>query len=189
LWPFQREFDSLRSPHFVRLAAGIGQISSGVLWSADCRKLFLGGRLVESRQSLKLASSVRFTPSQPLPGRSVGRTPLSESGCRWFESIPGSHFLRAHRPKERIERYERSDWGSTPHAPANRPFVQWTGYSPPKAETGVQVSEGRPQFLRGGGRAGKGATGAKLIRMSMRFLIARQRVRFPPRLPDFCEVA
>ena len=36
-----------------------------------------------------------------------------------------------------------------------------------------------------GSNPGRGATGAKLIRMSRRLLIVRQRVRFPPRLPSF----
>jgi hypothetical protein len=40
--------------------------------------MLLGGRLVASRQSLKLTSGVRFAPSQPQPGRSAaGRCSLT----------------------------------------------------------------------------------------------------------------
>lgn len=142
-----------------------------------------------SRQSLKLASSVRFTPSQPLPGRSAaGRCSLtadvdgSSPRLRAFPHPGSLFFLRAHRPKERTERYERSDWGSTPHAPAIGPSSNWKRRSPPKREIWGSSPLGSAKFNLAvvarffwGGRQ----------EMSMRFLIARLRVRFPPRLPDF----
>lgn len=89
--------------------------------------MLLGGRLVASRQSLKLTSGVRFAPSQPQPGRSAARTLLSDSRCRWFESIPGCHFenaLSGYRSRDRIERYERSDCRSSRHTRTNPAFVQ-----------------------------------------------------------------
>src|ERR1039458_742629 len=88
-----REFDSLRSTQERsagsnrRSAICVGASLVGLCWRrseayAECRKpiaeSLVGGRLVESRQSLKLTSGVRFAPSQPQPGRSAaGRCSLT----------------------------------------------------------------------------------------------------------------
>ena len=87
----------------------------------------LGGRLVESRQSLKLTSGVRFAPSQPQPGRSV------EGRCSLTADVDGSspspaaifeNALSGYRSKDRIGRYERSDCRSSRHTRTNPAFVQ-----------------------------------------------------------------
>lgn len=84
----------------------------------------LGGRLVGSRQSLKLTSGVRFVPSQPQPGRSAaGRCSLtadvdgsSPSPAAMFRGVSSGY-----RSRDRIERYERSDCRSSRHTRAIRP--------------------------------------------------------------------
>ena len=105
-----------------------------------------GVRLVESRQSLKLASGVRFAHPLPLAAGAMGSASDSDSGGSRFEAWAASQIFRGYRSMDRIERYERSDWGSTPHTrtkvsgrSSNR-----TGRSAPNAEIGVGIPTGRP---------------------------------------------
>jgi hypothetical protein len=124
--------------------------------------MLLGGRLVESRQSLKLTSGVRFAPSQPQPGRGVpsgpGRTLLSDSRCRWFESIPGCHFSQcfkrvSFKGQDRTLRTFRLPFKSAyPYQSGLRPIGR--GRSAPNAEIPVRIRRAGP-VLRGGGRAAK----------------------------------
>ena len=89
-----------------------------------------GVRLVESRQPLKLASGVRFAHPLPLAAGAIGGAPRSERGGSRFEAWAANQFFRGYRSKDRTERYERSDWGSTPHTrtkfAAGRPIAQDT---------------------------------------------------------------
>jgi hypothetical protein len=84
-----------------------------------------GVRLVESRQSLKLASGVRFAHPYHWPlAQMAARRALNAE-------VPGSRpgrparVSRGHRPKDRTVRYERTNRGSTPRARTKfRPVVQ-----------------------------------------------------------------
>jgi hypothetical protein len=85
---------------------------------------------VESRQSLKLASGVRFAHPLPLAAGAIGGALRSERGGSRFEAWAASQIFRGYRSKDRTERYERSDWGSTPHTrtklATGRPIAQDT---------------------------------------------------------------
>jgi hypothetical protein len=85
----------------------------------------MGVRLVASRQSLKLASGVRFAHPQPiLAGSLSGMTGGSDPpGGRSIRS-PATKFYAGVVQLERTERYERSDWGSNPHAVPFRSVAQ-----------------------------------------------------------------
>ena len=87
-----------------------------------------GVKLVESRESLKLASGVRFAHPLPLAAGAIGSAPRSERGGSRFEAWAASQISCGYRSKDRTERYERSDWGSTPHTrtkfSAGRPIAQ-----------------------------------------------------------------
>ena len=103
---------------------------------------------MESRQSLKLASGVRFAHPLPLAAGAIGSASDSDSEGSRFEAWAASQISCGYRSKDRTERYERSDWGSTPHTrikvsgrPSNR-----TGRSAPNAEIGVGIPTGRPVF-------------------------------------------
>ena len=160
-----------------------------------------GGPVSGKRQSLKLASGVRFAHSLPLAAGAIGGAPRSERGGSRFEAWAASQFIRGYRSKDRTERYERSDWGSTPHTrtrfcgrSSNR-----TGRSAPNAEIGVGIPTGRPVF-RGGGRAARRlivdqdqmgstpihrATGVSSNRPGSLSFKQRMRDRDPPPLPSF----
>jgi hypothetical protein len=110
---------------------------------------------VESRQSLKLTSGVRFAPSQPQPGRGVpsgpGRTLLSDSRCRWFESIPGCHFSQcfkrvSFKGQDRTLRTFRLPFKSAyPYQSGLRPIGR--GRSAPNAEIPVRIRGAGPSFV------------------------------------------
>jgi hypothetical protein len=106
---------------------------------------------VASRQSLKLASSVRFTPSQPLPGRSAaGRCSLtadvdgSSPRLRAFPH-PGSHFFAgaSFKGKDTGLRTRKLQFDSVcAYQSAIRPMR--TGRGSPKAGIPVRIRSGRP---------------------------------------------
>ena len=83
---------------------------------------------MESRQSLKLASGVRFAHPLPLAAGAIGSASDSDSEGSRFEAWAASQISCGYRSKDRTERYERSDWGSTPHTrtkfSAGRPIAQ-----------------------------------------------------------------
>ena len=57
----------------------------------------------------------------------------------------------AHRPKDRTERYERSDWGSTPHAPTRliiESVTQLAEYLPLKQEVVGSLPTGLTKLFR-----------------------------------------
>ena len=76
---------------------------------------------MESRQSLKLASGVRFAHPLPLAAGAIGGAPRSERGGSRFEAWAASQFLRVS-----FKGQDRT--GSTPHArtrfSAGRPIAQ-----------------------------------------------------------------
>ena len=101
MWLRPREFNSLRSPQLTRRAAGRVGIRRGVVGSAlpQLSDSLLGGRLTVSRGSLKPASSVRLTPSQPQPVRSAARIPGSDPGDAGSSPAPAA-ILRGRRPTD-----------------------------------------------------------------------------------------
>ena len=89
-------------------------------------------RSMEGRGPLGPATVVRFDHSRPLAAGANCSAPRSERGGSRFEAWAASHFHsvmrttafvasapREHRSTERTDRYERSDWGSSPCAPAS----------------------------------------------------------------------
>jgi hypothetical protein len=83
------------------------------------------GRSVSGKPSVFEADFGRSIRSLPATAGSFsGRTLLSDSRCRWFESIPGCQILSGYRSRDRIERYERSDCRSSRHTRTNPAFVQ-----------------------------------------------------------------
>jgi hypothetical protein len=125
LWPRPREFDSLRSPHFVRLAAGRGQTIAAESWGPRTAAQSVG-RSVSGKPPVFEAGfecSIHSLPA--IAGSFSGRTLLSDSRCRWVRVHPRQpFFLRAHRSKERTPGYEPGNYSSTLYVPTNRPFVQ-----------------------------------------------------------------
>jgi hypothetical protein len=90
-----------------------------------CAEDYVSGRSVSGKPSVFEADFGRSIRSLPATAGSFsGRTLLSDSRCRWFESIPGCQILSGYRSRDRIERYERSDCRSSRHTRANPAFVQ-----------------------------------------------------------------
>ena len=110
-----------------------------------------GVRLVESRQSLKLASGVRFAHPLPLAAGAIGGAPRSERGGSRFEAWAASQFLRvSFNGKDRTLRTFRLGFDSSyPYQVFGRSSNR-TGHSSPNAEIGVGIPTGRP--FRGVGR-------------------------------------
>ena len=106
MWLQLREFNSLRSPHFV---AG-------------------------SVNGKPPAFEAGFRGSIPRPaaiaGSFSGRIPGSDPGDVGSNPAPAAKVSRGHRPKDRTVRYERTNRGSTPRArtkfSAGRPTAQDT---------------------------------------------------------------
>lgn len=167
-----------RLPHYAIFFAarqGRGKHQSGVVLSANCRGVI--GRSVSGKPSVFEADFGRSI--RPLPataGSFSGRTLLSESRCRWFESIPGYQFfeLRGYRSRDRIGRYERSDCRSSRHTRANPAFVQWRRRGAPNAEIPVRIRRAGPVSLRWW-PSGKGT----------RLSIGTRRVRLPSTAPFY----
>src|SRR6266404_2840008 len=111
----------------------------------------MGGRLVASRQSLKLASSVRFTPSQPDSGivQRQGCSALTrETGGS--SPPPATRFFGAIVQRTRTPRYERGDfWVRIPVAlPGNSARrLNRTRRSAPNAEIWGSNPLGPATFL------------------------------------------
>lgn len=108
--------------------------------------ILLRARLTASRRPLKPAFEVQFLGPQPLAAGAIGSASDSDSEGSRFEAWAASQIFCGYRSKDRTERYERSDWGSTPHTrtkvfgrSSNR-----TGRSAPNAEIGVGIPTGRP---------------------------------------------
>jgi hypothetical protein len=117
------------------------------------------GRSVSGKPSVFEADFGRSI--RPLPataGSFSGRTLLSDSRCRWFESIPGCQFLKGFRRvsskgQDRTLRTFRLPFESAyPHQSGLRPIGR--GRSAPNAEIPVRIRGAGP-ILRGGGRAAK----------------------------------
>jgi hypothetical protein len=106
---------------------------------------------VESRQSLKLASGVRFAHPLPLAAGAIGGAPRSERGGSRFETCAASHFLRvSFKGQDRTLRTFRFRFDSSyPYQGFGRSSNR-TGRSAPNAEIGVGIPTGRP--FRGVGR-------------------------------------
>ena len=85
-------FDSFRADH-----AGIAQSAERDVANVEAADSISAARTMLLRGRWPRAGlitpplSVRFRPPRPLPGSSVGRAPLLQSGCRRFETVPGNH--------------------------------------------------------------------------------------------------
>ena len=93
LWPRPREFDSLRSPHFVRLAAGRGQTIAAESWGPRTAAQSVG-RSVSGKPPVFEAGfecSIHSLPA--IAGSFSGRTLLSDSRCRWVRVHPRQPFF------------------------------------------------------------------------------------------------
>ena len=109
---------------------------------------------MESRQSLKLTSGVRFAPSQPQPGRSAaGRCSLT-ADVDGSSPSPLPNFRRvSFKGQDRTLRTFRLPFESAyPYQSGLRPTGR--GRSAPNAEIPVRIRRAGP-VLRGGGRAAK----------------------------------
>lgn len=78
-------------------AAGMASNRSGVIGSANCRKVLQGVRLAVSRQPLKLASGVRLAHPLPLAVRSAARTADSDSANSGSSPLPPTKVSCARR--------------------------------------------------------------------------------------------
>ena len=127
MWLRRYGFNS-RPPDHLATAAGMASNRSGVIGSANCRKVSQGVRLAVSRQSLKLASGVRV--AHPLP---IVRWRNLAARCALNAEVSGStperpaKCLCGYRSGDRIERYERSDRGSIPRTRTIRPSSNGQG--------------------------------------------------------------
>ena len=127
MWLSRRGFDS-HPPDHLATAAGMASDSQRSDWVRERRKVSQGVRLAVSRQSLKLASGVRL--AHPLP---IGRWRNLAARCALNAEVSGSiperpaKCLCGYRSGDRIERYERSDRGSSPRTRTIRPSSNGQG--------------------------------------------------------------
>lgn len=96
----------------------------------------------------QIARSIRALPSMLAAG-ATGSAPHSECGGSRFEAWAASQrVLCARRSTDRIDRYERSDRGSSPCGRTNGLSSNRTGRGAPNAEMPVRLRRGRPEIAR-----------------------------------------